>query len=146
VAGGAALVVLLLLGFFVVLPRFTEDRSTAAATATLQRGLDLLRQGDYGGYYDLLDRASQAQMSRENFIPFAECLRLDEEMNRRQDVVVRAVTIESDDIVTVFLHPVSGRDAVMDVRWEGHRWRIHHEFKYSVTTEIVSRRGVLCRK
>jgi hypothetical protein len=124
VAGGFVLLLCLGIGAFVVLPALSGDEKNAAgAKAAAQHGIDLVRSGDYNGFYDLFDSTSRATISRSDFVTLATCIKLADTVVKYHLTVGSATVI--GNTARVETASDTGRNH-LDLRWEDSHWRFHY--------------------
>src|SRR6266545_1286602 len=124
VAGGVALLLCLGVGAFLVIPRLSGDDKTAAgAKAAAQRGVDLVRKGDYGGFYDMFERSFRASISRADFIKLGTCTKMSEKVEKSH-VVIGVATV-TGTTAKVKTKSDDGDDDDIDLVWEDGHWRFH---------------------
>ena len=122
--GGAVVLMLCIgVGAFVVLPMFTGDAKTeAGAKAAAQHGIDLVRKGDYGGFYDLFDSASKANISRSDWVTLATCVKFSD-LVIKNNVTVGAAHLTGDAAKVETKSDSGGGD--INLTYESKHWRFH---------------------
>jgi len=125
VVGGVALLLCLGIGAFAVIPALsTGDKTPAGAKAAAQHAIDLVKSGDYGGFYDMLDAASRGSISRSDFITLAGCIKMSD-LAVKSHLVLGTATVTGDN-ARIDATSDTGPTQV-DLVWESGRWHLHSE-------------------
>jgi hypothetical protein len=145
VVGGVALLLCLGIGAAVVIPAIsTGSKTPAGAKAAAQHSIDLLAQGDYGGFYDSLDAAGRASISRSDFITLAGCAKMSD-LAKKTHMVLGTATVTGD---TARVEATSDTGATyVDLVWESGHWHLHSEdTSFGTSGDVSDALRTLCHK
>ena len=142
---GEILLLCLGIGAFMVIPGMSSGQKTpAGAKATAQHALDLAASGDYGGFYDLLESASQAQISRSDFITLGTCIKMSDAVTKSH-IVLGTATV-TGGTARVDASSTDGSTTHIDLVWESGGWRLHNEGGSLSSSDLSDALRTLCHK
>jgi hypothetical protein len=117
---GVVVLVCLGVGGFLLLPKLMGgDKSPAGAKAAAQQGVDAVKNGDYGAFYDMFDNDLKSKVSRADFVKLAGCLKLSDEV-KQENVVIGDAHVNGDT-ATVDETTSKGHDTI-DLIWQDNHW------------------------
>jgi hypothetical protein len=145
VAGGVVLLLCLGLGAVLLIPKLSTGQKTpAGAKAAAQHALDLAASGDYGGFYDLLESSSKAQISRSDFITLGTCIKMSDGITKSH-VVLGTATV-TGNTARVAASSTDGTTTHVDLVWESGGWRLHSEGGSLNSADLSDALRTLCHK
>jgi hypothetical protein len=143
VAGGVVLLLCLGVGAFLVLPKLAggDEKTAAGAQAAAQHGLDLVRSGDYGGFYDMYDSATRASITRSEFVTLANCAKMSDLVSKNHVVIGTATVTGNSARVSTTSSTGSGH---LDLVYQSNHWRFTSSGGTASSSDIATAMRTLC--
>jgi hypothetical protein len=142
VAGGFVLLLVIGIGLIFALSGGSGDPKTAAgAKAAAQHGVDLARSGDYGGFYDMYDRAFHGAISRSDFITLATCAKISDSVSQAHTTVGSATVTGNSARVSTTSDSGSSH---IDLTYESNHWKFHSDTGSTTSSDLASAMRTLC--